>query len=189
MFSGLIDDTESTNWAATGQSPSVRGTKVTVNLAGKRPRLVRHVRVSAMLRPRRTTGGQPDPRDPSQSRFSALRSFMITTCKATKRNNNCHKKEAFRRVFVSSKRAFPSRAPRPVAPDLLIKGFKVRRSRATHVRLVVLTNQCTGAKAYAGEQDSDPTNDTDCAKASSQDTNVRAAELEVFSRRSRVRRF
>ncbi len=183
----LIDDTEATNWAATGQSPNVRGTKVTVNLAGERPRLVRHVKVSAMLRPRRMVAGQSDPRDPSQSRFSALRSFKITTCRATQANNNCRKKTAFREVFVSSKRAFPGRRPRPVAPDLILRGFKVKKSRATHVRLVVLSNQCTGTKGFRGEQDKDPTNDTDCAEASSQDTNVRAAELQVFSRKSRMR--
>ena len=187
MLGKLIDDTESTNWAATGQSPSVKGTKVTVDLAGKRPRLIRHAKVSAMLRPRRTEAGQADPRDPSQSRFSALRRFKLMTCKATKRNNNCRGKKAFRTVLVSRKRAFPGKAPRPAAPDLIMRSFKVKRSRATHVRLVVLTNQCIGTPAFRGERDSDPTNDTDCVDGSAQDTNVRAAELEVFSRRSRIR--
>ena len=51
---------------------------------------------------------------------------------------------------------------------------------ATHVRLVVDTSQCTGGPAYAGEQDSDPTNSTDCATQSSSAGQVRAAELEVF---------
>ncbi|MDQ4143668.1 MAG: M36 family metallopeptidase [Actinomycetota bacterium] len=189
MLQELIDDNERTNWAATGESPNVKGTKVTVDLAGKRARLVRHVRVSAMLRPRRqTAAGQPDPQDPSQSRFSALRRFEIATCRATKANNNCGSKEAFKSVFVSSKRAFPGSRPRPAAPDLILRGFKVKRSRATHVRLIVLSNQCLGTPGFRGEQDKDPTNDTDCAEASSQDRNVRAAELQVFSRRSRLGR-
>ena len=186
MLPALIDDTESTNWAATGESPKVKRTRVAVKLGGKRRRLVRHVLVSARLRTRRQVAGQPDPGDASQSRFSALRSFKIATCKATKANKNCRSKGSFKTVFVSSKRAFPSRKPRPVAPDLILRGFKVRRSRATHVRLIVLTNQCTGAPGYRGEQDDDPTNDTDCAQASLQDRNVRAAELQVFSRKSRV---
>jgi extracellular elastinolytic metalloproteinase len=51
---------------------------------------------------------------------------------------------------------------------------------ATHVRLRVLTNQCTGTPAYQGDQDDDPLNVTDCDDGSTQDENVRAAELQVF---------
>jgi subtilase family serine protease len=46
---------------------------------------------------------------------------------------------------------------------------------------VVVANQCTGGPDYAGEQDEDPANATDCAAGSEQDENVRAAELQVFS--------
>ena len=45
------------------------------------------------------------------------------------------------------------------------------------MRLVALENQCTGAPAYAGEQDDDPANDTDCKAGSDADLSVRAAEL------------
>ena len=48
------------------------------------------------------------------------------------------------------------------------------------VRLVVLENQCTGYAGYAGEQDNDPVNDTDCKTASDRGTIVHAAELQVF---------
>ena len=54
------------------------------------------------------------------------------------------------------------------------------QTRATHVRLRVLTNQCTGTPAYLGDQDDDPGNVTGCIAGSSQDDNVRAAELQVF---------
>jgi hypothetical protein len=48
------------------------------------------------------------------------------------------------------------------------------------VRLRVLTNQCTGTPAYLGDQDDDPGNVTDCIAGSTQDDNVRAAELQLF---------
>ena len=58
--------------------------------------------------------------------------------------------------------------------------------KAQQVRLVVLENQCTGFKGYAGEQDNDPSNDltggTDCKSGSDRGTIVHAAELEVFGR-------
>jgi extracellular elastinolytic metalloproteinase len=44
----------------------------------------------------------------------------------------------------------------------------------------VLTNQCTGTPAYQGDQDDDPLNATDCDDCSTQDENLRAAELQVF---------
>lgn len=73
------------------------------------------------------------------------------------------------------------RARRPLAPALLIQRFDVPDTMATHVRLVALENQCTGQAGYAGEQDSDPLNDTDCKMFSAADESVRAAELEVFA--------
>jgi len=45
----------------------------------------------------------------------------------------------------------------------------------------VLENHCTGAPDYAGDQDNDPLNNTDCVTGSSRDTQARAAELQVFS--------
>jgi extracellular elastinolytic metalloproteinase len=73
-------------------------------------------------------------------------------------------------------------APRPRAPDLIMRSFVVPRTRATHVRLRVVANQCTGGPDYAGEQDEDPRARTDCATASAQALNVRAAERQVFER-------
>jgi hypothetical protein len=64
--------------------------------------------------------------------------------------------------------------------------------RATHLQLVVLGNQCTANEHYQGEQDNDPANVTDCRLGSpsggfvERDTEVRAAELQVFSSKPSV---
>lgn len=69
--------------------------------------------------------------------------------------------------------------PRPVAPNLTLRAFTVPATRAAAVRLVVLENQCTGFAGYAGEQDNDPINDTDCKTGSDRGAIVHAAELQV----------
>ena len=46
-----------------------------------------------------------------------------------------------------------------------MRDFDVPDTEAAAVRLVTLENQCTGGPDYAGEQDDDPLNDTDCATA------------------------
>jgi hypothetical protein len=173
----LIDDTENTNWAALGRTPSVAGTQVTVELAGG-PRLVSLVNVSAMLRQRK----ENDAADPAgQNRFSALRQFELWTCTESVANAKCTSADAFTKLFTSPADAFPAGQPRPLAPNLLVRTFDVPDVQATHVRLVVLTNQCTGGPAFQGEQDDDATNTTDCSAGSANDENVRAAELQVFS--------
>jgi hypothetical protein len=72
--------------------------------------------------------------------------------------------------------------PRPITPTLNIREFDVPNTTATHVRLVVLNNQCTGGPLYQGEQEADAISPSDCP-ASTADEEVRAAELQVFSRR------
>ena len=176
----LIDDTEATNWASlTG---AVLGKQVTVRLdPSKAAHQVRRVQVSAMLRV--NTG---DANDPSgQSRFSALRQFQVWTCEA-KGSVDCSQDSQFRLIFTSPADAFPSVAPRPRAPELIMRSFNVPQTKATHVRLRVLTNQCTGGPAYQGDQDDDPANSTDCDETTLPGfnvnaTRVRAAELQVFS--------
>jgi len=174
----LIDDTEATNWAALGAA--VQGRQVTVRLDPSEPsHRIDRVQVSAHLRP-------IDPADPggdtgAQSRFSALRQFEILACEA-KAGVDCADDADFTVVFTSPANAFPAIAPRPRAPELIMRSFDIRRTRATHVRLRVLTNQCTGTPDYQGEQDNDPGANTDCTTASAQALNVRAAELQVFGR-------
>jgi extracellular elastinolytic metalloproteinase len=176
----LIDDTEATNWASlTG---AVLGKQVTVRLdPSKATHQVRRVQVSAMLRV--NTGDANDPG--GQSRFSALRQFQVWTCEA-KGSVDCSQDSQFRLIFTSPADAFPSVAPRPRAPELIMRSFNVPQTMATHVRLRVLTNQCTGGPAYQGDQDDDPNNSTDRDETTLPGfnvnaTRVRAAELQVFS--------
>jgi hypothetical protein len=180
---GLIDDTEATSWAGVNASASVddQSPYVVVDLAGGKHHL-RSARVSAMLHPAPASATDvPLAADPdSGSRFTALRRFAIETCVASAAND-CTKPGAhWRRVFTSPADAFPGVRPRPVAPNLTLRSFRLPDVVATHVRFVALENQCTGYAGYAGEQDADPTNDTDCKAASDRDLSVRASELELF---------
>jgi extracellular elastinolytic metalloproteinase len=172
----LIDDTEATNWASL--NAPVAGRQVTVRLDPSKPwHEISRIQVSAMLR-------QTDPSDPGgdtggQSRFSALRSFEIWVCEQ-KQAVTCANDADFKLIFTSPADAFPAIVPRPRAPELILQSFAVPKTKATFVRLRVVTNQCTGGPAYQGEQDNDPANITDCEDGSTQDLNVRAAELQVF---------
>jgi extracellular elastinolytic metalloproteinase len=172
----LIDDTEETNWAVLGRAPNVQGATVTVDLSGDGPQLVKFANVSAMLRP-----ADPDNAgDPAgQNRFTALRQFEIQACNADAAN--CSLPTSFTTIFTSAEDAFPAGIPRPLAPNLLHRVFNVTDTMATHLRLVVLDNQCTGGPAYQGDQDNDPLNNSDCQSGSVHDGNVRAASLEAFS--------
>jgi extracellular elastinolytic metalloproteinase len=176
----LIDDTEATNWASlTG---AVLGKQVTVRLdPSQAAHQVRRVQVSAMLRVNTNDANDPG----GQSRFSALRQFQVWTCEA-KGSVDCSQNSQFRLIFTSAADAFPSGTPRPRAPELIMRSFDVPQTKATHVRLRVLTNQCTGGPAYQGDQDDDPGNSTDCDETTLPGfnlnaTRVRAAELQVFS--------
>lgn len=113
----------------------------------------------------------------SGSRFTALRKFVIEVCVA-----GCAADDArWRRVYESSDHAFPGERPRPTAPKLNFRTFRLADPlQARAVRLVALENQCTGFAGYAGEQDNDPLNDTDCKTASDRGQSARAAELEGF---------
>jgi hypothetical protein len=178
----LIDDTEATNWAASGAP--VEGRQVTVRLdPSTASHRVDRIQVSALLRP--PIGEDADPG--GQNRFTALRQFEILTCTASA-TVDCGQDGQYRRIYTSPSNAFPAVAPRPRAPDMIMRSFDVPRTRATHVRLRVLHNQCTGTPAYRGDQDDDPRHDTDCvtgsvaATGAPQGTIVRAAELQVFDR-------
>jgi extracellular elastinolytic metalloproteinase len=172
----LIDDSETTNWASLG-SP-VAGKQVTVRLDPSRPSWqIARIQVSAQLRHR--IPADPGGDTAAQNRFSALRAFRIYTCQV-KAGVTCTSDADFKLLFESAADAFPAIAPRPRAPELLLRSFAVPKTLATYVRLVVVTNQCTGTPAYQGDQDDDPANITDCRDGSTQDDNVRAAELQVF---------
>jgi extracellular elastinolytic metalloproteinase len=179
----MIDDTEETNWVAADREPNVEGTQVTVKLAGGE-QLVDRVQVSALLRAVDEGDDQDDPGN--QNRFTALRQFAIETCSGT-----CAADGDFTRIFTSDPDAFPGDVPRPLAPDMILRGFDVPDTRASHVRIVVLTNQCTGNPVFKDETlENDPTSESDCTKGSGilrrRDQDVRAAELQVFSRPAEV---
>jgi extracellular elastinolytic metalloproteinase len=185
-FADLIDDTERTNWERTGAQPDIRGSQVTVNLSGT-VQTVRRVQVSAMLLP-------------GQNRFTALRQFEVQTCLESATNANCTLPSGWTTQLTSAADAFPGVPPRPASPDLILRSFSLPAAvKATHVRIVVLTNQCTGEDAFQGEQDNDPTSGSDCREGSPgtgstiqligdlpqvlapRDNEVRIAELQVFS--------
>ncbi|MFG1673636.1 M36 family metallopeptidase [Micromonospora sp. NPDC049282] len=173
-LASIADDDEATNWASLGAP--VAGRQVTVDLAGGLQQ-VRRVQVSAMLRP--PVVGDADAG--TQSRYSAVRQFRVLACTA-KGAVTCADAADFRPVWTSRPDAFPAVAPRPRAPELILRSFDIPRTTATHLRVEVLTNQCTGGPDYAGEQDADPRAATDCATASPQAQNVRIAEFQAFAR-------
>jgi extracellular elastinolytic metalloproteinase len=175
----LIDDTEGTNWAGINDGTNVDAVHpwVVIDLAGG-VRTVHRIQVSAMLRPAPASATDvPLAADPdSGSRFTALRRFAVEACVTSCAATNA----TWVRIFTSPGAAFPGLRPRPVAPNLIMRGFDVKDTKAAALRFVALENQCTGYAGYAGEQDDDPTNNTDCKTGSDRGQSVRAAEFEVF---------
>lgn len=170
----LIDDTEASNWASIG-SP-VAGKGVTVDLAGNGPQLVSRVQVSALLRP--AIEGDADPG--AQNRFTALRQFEILSCNAAF-GQNCANPASYRKVLTSPANAFPADVPRPTAPDLTNRSFRISPTLATHLMIRVLTNQCTGTPDYAGNRHNDPRSTSDCTTGNpTVAQTVRISELQAF---------
>jgi extracellular elastinolytic metalloproteinase len=174
----LIDDTETTNWttagAVTSGNLSVDGKQVTVDLAGGDPVNVKRLNVSALV-------------FSGQSRFTALRQFEVWSCNG--RKADCSTDAGFGKVYTAPANAFPGDAPRPIAPILLLREFDIPNTKATHLRLVVKTNQCTGGPQYQGDQDADAVNNPDCdLNPTAAVQFVRAAELQAFSEAGSVRR-
>jgi len=169
-----IDETETTNWSADGRAadgtlPNIAGQQVTIDLAGTKAQAITHVQVSAMI-------------NPGQSRFAALRSFELWACDSAR--SDCATDAGYTKVYTSAANAFPGDAPRPIAPQLIMRDFTLPlKVKATHLRLRVLTSQCTGGPAYQGEQDADPSATTDC------DTNVSSASTRRFVRVSEIQAF
>jgi len=177
----LIDGTENTNWTAPGTvtagNLSVDGKKVTIDLAGTEPVKIRHLNVSAMLRA-------------GQNRFTALRQFEVWACRSDRAN--CATDAGYTKVYTSVADAFPGDPPRPVSPHLILRSFDIPNTRATHLRFLVKTSQCTGGPLFQGEQDADPATSTDCdtnVPANDARSFVRAAEFQAFSEDGSVHRF
>ena len=145
----LIDDTEEFNWAFLGETTDedIEGKQVTVDLAGG-THLVKEIQVSAMNRPEAPNDSYDDI---AQNRFAALRSFEILTCDAAT-GADCEEADSFQKIYTSPVDAFPSGRPRPTSEDLRMRSFDVPDTLASHVRIRVLTNQCTGNPLFSGEQ-------------------------------------
>lgn len=188
-LTALIDDTEATNWTSSdpvgtasegkGEGAFVEGRQVTVQLAERS--VVSDVQVSALQN--------------GQNRFTALRSFDLLSCDASVAD--CSSDAGFSPWYQSPDDAFNGRFLRPKSPHLLLRRFEVPQVTATHVRMVVRDNQCTGAPDFQREAhpSGDPLNDPDCddgfnaqlaalALPGTPVNNgliVRAAELQVFA--------
>jgi extracellular elastinolytic metalloproteinase len=170
----LIDDSEATDWASLG-SP-VAGKSVMVTLGGNRPQVVTRVNVSAQLRP--AIAGDADPG--GQNRFTAVRQFEVLSCLSVF-GTDCSNPANYRHVFTSAPDAFPAGVPRPVAPDLTSRSFRIPPTIATNLMVRVLTNQCTGTPAYAGQQHNDPRANSDCTTGNpTVAQTVRIAEFQAF---------
>ncbi len=209
----INDDTEGSNWGSIEGAPrnpmdpiTIRGKQVTIDLAGEAS-MVGEIQVSAANRPALCTGdtaalgcekSREAPYDTGgQSRFAALRSFEILTCDATA-GKSCTDAGDFTSALIA-RNAFPAGRPRPTAPDLNLRSFTLAKAvKATHVRIKVLDNQCTGGPDYtaAANPEGNPINDPDCTNgfttaaaagapntvvSLSQKKNVRISELQVFA--------
>ena len=176
----LIDDTESDDLDDRRKhrragNLSADGKKVTVDLAGTAAQRIRHVQVSVLL-------------SNNVNRFTAVRQFEIWACDATD-GDDCASDAGFSLAYASPADAFPGDPPRPVAPHMILRSFDIPNTRATHLRLVVKTTQCTGGPAFQGDQDADPAVNADCdsnVAAGASRSFVRAAELQAFSSTSRA---
>jgi len=181
----LIDDREATNWESVGNTPSVDVAKpaVTIALAGGAQQITR-VQASGVLKI--VVGQKP------QNRYSSIHRFLLSVCDST--TANCALDASFVPVLVSPDGAFPSASFRPIVSDMLMRGFAVAPVRASHVRFTALHNKCSGTPSYhgylgmPGNEDADPTNNTDCRIENGtlvrRNVDVRAAELQVFGAES-----
>jgi hypothetical protein len=166
----LIDDTEGTTWDVVdgadyhGAVPILPD--ITVDLGGG-THTVELVKVSAMV-------------SPGESGQSSVRRFRLEACEAGVPTilNTCGPNGIFTTIYTSPANTAPGCGLLPIcpatsipfdagtpfvgAPALLWRAIDVDPTDATHVRLTILDNQCSGTPEYQGEQDADPANWTDC---------------------------
>ena len=162
----MVDGNEGST-ATTVAAPSSAQKEFTIDLVGGR-QMVRKVQVSAL----------PEPG--AAGRFQNLRQFTVLACDA-KGKVLCTQDADFRPVFTSAPDAFPGAAPRPVAPELKMRTFDIPKTPATHLRISLDTNQCQGGPAFAGEQDNDPDNATDCTTAYPGAQMIAVSEVQVLA--------
>jgi extracellular elastinolytic metalloproteinase len=173
----VLDDNEGTNDGQTGAPVAGRWFVIQLGGIGPNGSNVKRLGVSALL-------------VPGNNRFTALRSFDAYVCRAGKvaANPTCDGSidAGWTRLLSAPSNAFPSVNPRPVTPDMTLRYFDADSPIVgTHVKFVVTSNQCTGQPSYAGDQDNDLTNNSDCL-ATSRATEVHVSEVEVFGQTSTV---
>jgi len=163
----VTDDDEATNGAFSGQP--VAGRAVTVAFTGKRT--FQKIAVSALHHPAQTL---PENQGTEiEGRLLGVRAFDVQASGDGGRT--------WQTVYRSSPDFFPSNAPRPTAPDLVLRSFSLPHPvTADAVRLVVRSNACTGGKDFNHEQEDDPTNPSDCRSTATNGTSVTVTEFEVF---------
>ena len=174
----LIDGTEATNWGGVERRQRRRDPPVRRRRPGR----------AACTRPpgpgqrdAQPGAGEPDRR--AAGRRPRLGVALHGPAPVRARgaaSGTARRRATWKRFYTSSADAFPAMRPRPVAPNLILRSFRVPTTRAAAIRFVALENQCTGFAGYAGEQDNDPTNNTDCKTGSDRGTIVHAAELQVY---------
>lgn len=176
-LTNLLDDDEGTNDGQTGAPVAGRWVVIRLGGVGSNGSNIKRLGVSALL-------------VPGNNRFTALRSFTAYTCRAGKTpgNQTCDGSvdAGWTPLLTAPADAFPSVNPRPVAPDLTLRYFDVDHpATATHLKVVVTSNQCTGQPSYSGDQDQDPANNADCL-ANVRASEVHVAEVEVFGQTASV---
>ena len=112
---------------------------------------INRLQVSAMLNP---APAEPEvvplAADPdSGSRFTALRQFALEVCV-----KDCTSASAkWRRVYASKANAFPAIGPRPVAPNLTLRSFKLQKAvKAPAVRLVAWRTSAPARRRTPGSR-------------------------------------
>jgi hypothetical protein len=166
----LLDDTEATNGAFDGQR--VSGRTVTVSF---RQGLVTFdkVALSALHHPAETL---PEGGTEIEGRLTGLHDFVLQVSRDGGRT--------FTTFYRSPSRFFPTTRPRAVAPDLLLRTITLPHAvTGDAIRLVVLSNTCTGTPEFSHEQENDPKSASDCRSTATNTTQVTIAELEVFRAR------
>jgi hypothetical protein len=176
-LASVTDDDEGTNDGQTDAPVAGRWIVIRLGNVGANGSAIKRLGVSAQL-------------VPGNNRFTALRSFTAYVCRAGKTpgNQTCDGSVStgWTPLVAAPGNAFPSVNPRPVAPDLTLRYFDADHPAvATHLKLVVASNQCTGQASYQGDQDNDPANNADCS-SSIRASEVHVAEVEVFGQTATV---
>jgi hypothetical protein len=176
-LANVLDDDEATNDSQVGAPVGGRWFVIQLGGVGPNGSNIKRLGVSALL-------------VPGNNRFTALRSFDAYVCRAGKvaANPTCDGSidAGWTQLLSAPSNAFPSANPRPVAPDMTLRYFDADHTVVgTHLKFVVTSNQCTGQPSYAGDQDNDTTNDSDCL-ATSRANEVHVSEVEVFGQNSTV---